>query len=298
MLVISNYAGQLLEPLSKSGVEFFVISPGSYDALIVGANLSDVREETCERIRRASVVVLYRSSQLTSLRPFSAPEHAALADALSRGAALYAYLSETKIPEVNLAKAEVVPVADRAVDVGGVKIPLYLFLVTDSEPNLIQFFRYAARKEPPRAFYLDGLLALYDPLTDTVMSLGPASPTVISRYQRSFPTGEVLSSYHGITIYPRWFVEFVRNEVLPRLREMFDRYRALGRSKGFYTPGAPTVFVVFDSVNVLGRHLGYLDWLKVLTRKLRERGYNVVPIALHYDILYTLAHDFLKAFKP
>ncbi|WP_456435359.1 hypothetical protein [Methanopyrus sp.] len=99
-------------------------------------------------------------------------------------------------------------------------------------------------------------------------------------------------------MYPRWFVELIRGEVLPRLHEIFDRYRKLGESKGFYSPRAPTVFVVFDSANLLGRHLGYLDWLKVLAGKLHERGYNVVPIALHYDILYMLPEELLKALEP
>ncbi|WP_456481538.1 cobaltochelatase subunit CobN [Methanopyrus sp.] len=297
VVVISRYAGQFIEPLSESGVDFLAVDPRSYDSLVVGANLSEVREETCERIRNASAVVLYRSSGLTSLDPYSAPEYAALAEALSRGVPFYVYQNGINVP-VGSARAEMIPLADRTVNVGGAEIPLYLFLTTLSERNLVQFFRYVGRGEPFRAFYIDGLLSLYDPLTDTVVSYDrPIDPTVILRYQREFPHGEVLSSYHGITVYPRWFVEMIRGEVLPKLREMFDRHRRLGESKGFYAPGAPTVFVVFDSVNLLGRHLGYLDWLKVLVRKLHERGYNVVPIALHYDILYMLPEDFLRTLK-
>ncbi|WP_456483319.1 cobaltochelatase subunit CobN [Methanopyrus kandleri] len=298
VVVISRYAGQFIEPLSKSGVDFLVIDSRSYDSLIVGANLEEVRKETCERIRNASAVVLYRSSGLTALDPYSAPEYAALAEALSRGVPFYVYQNGINIP-IGSAKAEMVPLADRTVDVGGAEVPLYLFLTTLSERNLVQFFRYVGGGEQPRAFYLDGLLSLYDPLTDTVVSYDrPVDPIVILRYQREFPHGEVLSSYHGITVYPRWFVELIRGEVLPRLREIFDRYRSLGESSGSYTPGAPTVFVVFDSVNLMGRHLGYLDWLRVLTEKLRDRGFNVVPIALHYDILYMLPEDFLKALEP
>ncbi|WP_456454658.1 cobaltochelatase subunit CobN [Methanopyrus sp.] len=298
VVVISRYAGQFIEPLSKSGVDFLAIDPRSYDSLIVGANLEEVREETCERIRNASTVVLYRSSGLTVLDPYSAPEYAALAEALSHGVPFYVYQNDINIP-IGSAKAEMVPLVDRTVGVGGTEIPLYMFLTTLSERNLVQFFRYVGSGEPPRAFYLDGLLSLYDPLTDTVVSYDhPVDPIVILRYQREFPHGEVLSSYHGITVYPRWFVELIRGEVLPRLHEIFDRYRKLGESKGFYSPRAPTVFVVFDSANLLGRHLGYLDWLKVLAGKLHERGYNVVPIALHYDILYILPEELLKALEP
>ncbi|AAM02618.1 cobaltochelatase subunit CobN [Methanopyrus kandleri] len=298
IVVISRYAGQFIEPLSKSGVDFFVIDSRSYDSLIVGANLEEVRKETCERIRNASAVVLYRSSGLTSLDPYSAPEYAALAEALSRGVPFYVYQNGINIP-TGSTKAEMVPLADRVMNVGGAEVPLYLFLTTLSERNLVQFFRYVGGGEPPRAFYLDGLLSLYDPLTDTVVSYDrPVDPIVILRYQREFPHGEVLSSYHGITVYPRWFVELIRGEVLPRLREIFDRYRRLGESRGFYTPGAPTVFIVFDSSNLLGRYLGYLDWLRVLAEKLHERGYNVVPIALHYDALYMLPEDFLGALEP
>ncbi|WP_457615234.1 cobaltochelatase subunit CobN [Methanopyrus sp.] len=298
IVVISRYAGQFIEPLSKSGVDFLAIDPRSYDSLVVGANLDEVRRETCERVRSASAVVLYRSSGLTELDPYSAPEYAALAEALSRGVPFYVYQNNINIP-VGSSKAEMIPLANREVDVDGVEIPLYLFLTTLSERNLIQFFRYVGRGEPPKTFYLDGLLSLYDPPTDTVVSYDrPVDPIVILRYQREFPHGEVLSSYHGVTVYPRWFVELIRGEILPRLREIFDRYRRLGESKGFYTPGAPTVFVIFDSVNLLGRHLGYLDWLRVLTEKLRDKGLNVVPIALHYDILYMLPDDFLKALEP
>ncbi|WP_456435361.1 hypothetical protein [Methanopyrus sp.] len=165
VVVISRYAGQFIEPLSKSGVDFLAIDPRSYDSLIVGANLEEVREETCERIRNASAVILYRSSGLTVLDPYSAPEYAALAEALSRGVPFYVYQNDINIP-IGSAKAEMVPLVDRTVDVGGTEIPLYMFLTTLSERNLVQFFRYVGSGEPPRAFYLDGLLSLYDPLTD------------------------------------------------------------------------------------------------------------------------------------